>query len=171
MMVEVVDGGGEMKKGCSIQIYSTPPIVFMKILEEMIEESGITRECRFLLTLYLNLEGDDSLADTMDIGNVGECGNHAYALSAQHGLSEFHLVHTIVDHHFKVVDLNGLFPKVREEAERQVSMSDGLSEGAILGTFGINVYPLMVERGISKHVDALLRNFEPIGDSEGFAYV
>ena len=50
-------------------------------------------------------------------------------------------------------------------------MYDGLAEGAFLGTFGVNVNPLVVERGVGKGVDAFLVYLKPVGDAKLLAYV
>ena len=118
----------------------------------MVEEGSHACERRLLLALDFNLEGDDSLADSMDVGNVCQGRNQANALSAEYRLSEFHLVHSVVDHHLQVVHLDGLLPKMGEEAECQVAVGNGLSEGAFLSTFGVHVNPLVVEGGIGEKV-------------------
>ena len=41
-------------------------------------------------------------------------------------------------------------------------MYNSLSKWAVLGLFGVNVYPLVVKCGIGKCVNAVLVNFEPV---------
>ena len=89
-------------------------------------------------------------------GNVCQGGGHANALSAEYGLSEFHFVHSVVDHHLQIVHLDGLLPKMGEKAEGEVAMGNSLAEWSFLGTFGVYVNPLMVEGGISEKIDAFL---------------
>ena len=50
-------------------------------------------------------------------------------------------------------------------------MHDGLAEGAVLGALGVHVYPLVVERGISKSIDAVLVHLQPFGNTEFLANV
>ena len=46
-------------------------------------------------------------------------------------------------------------------------MSDGALVWALhLGTFRIHMYPLMVNGSVSKEIDALLRNFQPLAGSD-----
>ena len=123
----------------------------------MVEEGSHACERRLLLALDFNLEGDDSLADSMDVGNVCQGRNQANALSAEYRLSEFHLVHSVVDHHLQVVHLDGLLPKMGEEAECQVAVGNGLAKGTLgLGLLLIDMYPLVVEGGISEKINTFL---------------
>ena len=128
----------------------------------MVEECSHARERRLLLVLDFDLEGDDSLAYSMNVGNVCQGGGHANALSAEYGLSEFHFVHSVVDHHLQIVHLDGLLPKMGEKAEGEEAMGNSLAEWSFLGTFGVYVNPLMVEGGISEKIDAFLWYFKPV---------
>ena len=59
---------------------------------------------------------------------------------------------------------------MRQEREREVAVGDGLPEGTGGGALLVNMDPLMVERGIGKHIDALLRHFDPFGRADYFAF-
>lgn len=146
-------------------------LLFWSFLIEMIEEGGDACERRFLLVFDLDGKFDFHFADATEVGNGLQRGDEAYALSAQNGLAEFHLVHAVVDHHLQVVDFNNLLPHVGEKGECQVAVNDCLSEGAGFCTLWVNVNPLVVEGGIGKLVDAFLADFEPFGCAENFAHV
>ena len=135
----------------------------------MIQERGHTGEGRLALVFDFDGEFDFGFHRAAKIGNALEDGDEADALTAQHGLAKLHLVHAIVHHHLEVVHRDDLLPKVGQEREREIAVHDGLSEGAFFGSLGVYVYPLVVERGVGKHVDALLRHFEPVGCAEHLA--
>ena len=54
-------------------------------------------------------------------------------------------------------------PHVGQQRQRQVAVGNGRLIGAFLaGTLYVDVYPLMVQRGVGKQVDALLVDLEPL---------
>lgn len=82
------------------------------ILLEEIDECGDAFECCF--SGLLNLDGE-AYAHAYSSAQVGECFHEcgeSYALSGENGLSEFHLVHAVVDESLEVVDLYDLVPEV-----------------------------------------------------------
>ena len=89
-----------------------------------------------------------------------------HALACQYGLPETHLVHPIIHHHFQVVHLDNLLPKIRKERKRQITVHNCRLIGAFrLGPLHVDMYPLVVECSIGKLIDAFLRDFEVIGDA------
>jgi hypothetical protein len=54
------------------------------------------------------------LAYSTKILDVVELGDKTYATACDYGLSEAHLVHTIVYEHLDIVNLNNLVPHIRE---------------------------------------------------------
>ena len=60
-----------------------------------------------------------------------------------------------------VLDRQDLFEHRRHKGERQVAVRDGPAEGAIGSTFGVDMNPLMVIRGVRERVDSLLPDTSP----------
>ena len=50
-----------------------------------------------------------------------EVGNETDALTREDSLTKLHLVHAIVDHHLKVVDLDDLIPHVGEHRDHKTA--------------------------------------------------
>ena len=69
----------------------------------------------------------------------------------------------VVDHHFDVAHLDDLTPKIGQKRESQVAVYDGLTERPFFGFGFVNVDPLVIERGVGKLIDTLLRHFKPFG--------
>ncbi len=95
----------------------------------MIEEGGHTCQRRFALILDVDGELDFYFADAAEVGDAFELCAKTNALTALDGLTESHLVHTIVDQHLDIVHLDNLFPKVRQEGERQITVNDSCTKG------------------------------------------
>src|SRR3954452_3194373 len=57
--------------------------------------------------------------------------------------------------------------EMRQQRQCEKTVSDGRFERRFTaGAVNVHVDPLMVERGVGKLLDALLRDFEPIGNSD-----
>ena len=134
----------------------------MLLLFEIVQECGETFEGLLLLVLDFEFKLDLSLADAADVGDVVKGCCETDTLTGKNRLSELHLIHSVVDEHLDVVHLNNLLPQMREEGKGEIAVSDGGLVGTFhLRTLGVNMYPLVVKRGIGKEVDTLLRDFEP----------
>ena len=60
--------------------------------------------------------------------------------------------------------------EVRQQREREKAVSNGSSKRRFTaGALNVNVDPLMVERGISKLLDAFLRDVEPVSNGNFLA--
>lgn len=143
----------------------------MWALVEVVEEGGHAGEGGLLGAFNLDGKLHLDAADATQVGNALQRGHQTDALAAKDGLAELHLVHAIVDHHLQVVYLDNLLPQVGQERQRQVAVYDGLAEGTLSGTLLVNVYPLVVERGVGKEVDALLRHFKPVGGADNLTHM
>src|SRR6478672_1901468 len=61
--------------------------------------------------------------------------------------------------------------EVRQQRQSKKTVGDGSFEGGFAaGALHVNVDPLVVERGISKLLNALLGHVEPAGDGDFLAY-
>ena len=130
---------------------------------EVVEEGGDALKCGLALTFDFNLEGDAGLADTTQVGYLVQLGHHAQTAAHGHSLTETHLVHAIVDEHLQVVDLDDLVPEVGQQREGKITMHDGALVGALgLGALYVYMYPLVVEGGIGKLIDAVLVDGKPL---------
>ena len=136
-------------------------------LLEIIEEGGDTLQGRFALAFDFNFEGNTGLADAAKVLDALQRGRHADVATRDDGLSEAHFVHAIVDQHLDVVDLDDLVPQVGEQRKREVSVGDSaLVRTLHFGSLRVDVYPLVVEGGVGKEVDALLVYLQPIGNTQ-----
>ena len=141
-------------------------------LFKVVEELGLALQGRLALSLDLDLEVDEGLADAAQVLDAFERGHEANLAARDDGHAEAHLVHAIVDHHLQVVDLDDLIPHVGQEREGKVAVGDGALVGTLLGgARRVYVYPLVVERGIGKAVDAVLVYLQPFGCAELLALV
>lgn len=61
--------------------------------------------------LYLDGKLDLYLGNAAQVLDRVEVGNEAYVLARLYSLAELHLVHTVVDHHLKVLHLDNLIPQ------------------------------------------------------------
>ena len=130
------------------------------VLLEIIKECGNALERLLAALLDFDAELDFGLRHTAEVGNRLQVGDEADAFARLHCLAELHLVHSVVHHHLQVVHLDNLVPQVWQHGEREVAVRDGCLVWAfLLSLLCIDVDPLMVEGGIGKHVDALLRKF------------
>ena len=95
-----------------------------------------------------------------------------YVLARLYSLAELHLVHTVVDHHLKILHLNNLIPQAGQHRECEIAVSDGRLEWAFYcGTLCVNVNPLVVERSVSEQIDALLRELYIVRHAEVLAEI
>lgn len=79
-----------------------------------------------------------------------------HATAGDNRLAEAHVSHAVVDQHLDIVDLNNLIPHVWQQTQRQVTMSNGaLVRTLLFCALYIHMYPLVVECGISKEIDAI----------------
>lgn len=139
-------------------------------LLEVVEECCDAGECFLGRLLYLDGKLDLYLGNAAQVLDRVEVGNEAYVLARLYCLAELHLVHTVVDHHLEVLHLDNLIPQAGQHRECEIAVSDGRLEWAFYcGTLCVNVNPLVVECGIGKHVDALLREFYIVGYSDVLA--
>ncbi len=136
---------------------------------EVIKERGHTRESWLLLVLNLDGEFNFYLANAAQVGNRLELRGEKHTLTAKNGLTELQLVNALLLHHLQIVHLDDLFPHIGQQGEGEIAVNYSLTEGTILCAFFVNVYPLMVERGIGKKVDALLRHLHPVGSANDLA--
>lgn len=133
------------------------------ILLEEIDEGGDTLEGCLAGLLDVDGEADAHADGATQVGEGLHVGAESHALSGEHGLAELHLVHAVVDEALQVVDLYDLIPEVGQERECEVSVDDGLMERALcLAALLIDVYPLVVEGGIGKHINAVLIDLQVV---------
>ena len=137
---------------------------------EVIQERGDALQSGFALALDFHLEVNLGLADAAQVGDIVQLGDEAHAAAGNNRLAKAHLVHTVVDLHLQVVYLNDLVPQVGNQRHGQVTVGDGAVIGAFsLGTLHVHMDPLVVKRGIGKHVDTVLVNGEPLTGTEFLA--
>ena len=100
---------------------------------------------------------DFSLRHTAQVCQRMQRCHQTDTLPGQHSLTELHLVHTIVNHHFQIVHLNNLVPQMRQHGKGEVTMRNGTLKRTFgFGAFCVNVNPLMIQRGIRKEIDTFL---------------
>ena len=135
----------------------------MYTLVEVVYEDGDAFDGFFACLLDVHGELDFCLYSAAEVGDAVEGGGEGEALAAEDGLTEFHLVNAVVDEHLDVLHINDLPPEIREDGEGEVTVCDGGAKLALgLCALCVNVYPLVVERGIGKHVDAFLRELDVV---------
>ena len=142
------------------------------VLLEVVEECGHAVECGLSLSFYLDAKLHTGLADAPQVFDAVERSDQADAAAGLDGLAKPHLVHAVIDEHGDVSHLDDLLPEVRQERECEVAVGDGAPVGTFLGRpLGIDVYPLVVECGVGKEVDALLGDLKPLRLAELLAQV
>ena len=82
-------------------------------LHKIIEEGGNALEGWLALPLNLNGKLDFGLADATQILDVVELSDQSDAATSDDGLSETHVVHTVVHQHLDIVHLDNLIPHIR----------------------------------------------------------
>ena len=143
-----------------------------RALLEVVEEGGNALQGRFALAFNLNLKLHAGLADATQVLDAVERDHEAHATAYLDGLAEAHLVHTIVDEHGDIAHLEHLGPHIGQEREREITVGDGAPIRTLLGrAVGIDVDPLVVERGVGEEVDAVLIDEKPVGLAELLAKV
>ena len=146
--------------------------MFYRLLVKIIEEGGDA--CEGGLACVLDLDGELNLrlCHAAEVLDRMEVGNETDALTREDCLTKLHLVHAIVDHHLKVVDLDDLIPHVGEHRESEVTVGDGRLERTLhSGTLGVDMNPLVVEGGIGKLVNTFLGQLYPLAHAEVLAKI
>ena len=93
------------------------------------------------------------------------------ALSGKYSLTELHLIHSVVNHHLQVIYLNNLIPQMRQHGEGEITVCNGTLKRTFgLGAFCVNVNPLMVQRCVGKEIDAFLRKFHILRNTDLLTY-
>ena len=89
--------------------------------------------------------------------------NQTNLRTSNYGLTEAHIRHTVVHQHLDVVHLDNLIPHIGQQTQRQVAVGNGrLVWTLLLGTSHVDMYPLMVQGCVSKQVDTILVNLQPV---------
>jgi hypothetical protein len=94
-------------------------LLFGEWLLEVVEEGCDARKCWLALTFYLDVKLDAGLANATEIGNLMQGSYEANTGTGDDWLTETHLVHTVVYHHFQVVHFDNLlasFKRIRKGA-------------------------------------------------------
>ena len=81
------------------------------VIEE-IEESGQSLESGLLSVFDFDNKLNLRFAGTSEVDDVVEIGNQSDPAPGDNRLSEFHLVHSVVNHHLEVINLDDLVPHI-----------------------------------------------------------
>ena len=79
---------------------------------------------------------------------------------------EADLVGAVVDAHRDVADVHELREEMGRQRHREVAVGDRRAERSRFGAFGVDVDPLVVERGLGEFVDLVLGDRDPVGHAE-----
>ena len=125
---------------------------------------------RLALSFNFDFNVDFGFCDATQVGDGVEFGHKAHSASCHNSSTKSHFVHAIIHEHVDVVDFDDLVPHVGQQAQGEVAVGDGAFIGTFaLSAFNINVYPLVVECGIGKLIDAFLVDFYPWRGAKLFA--
>ena len=83
-----------------------------------------------------------------------------------HRRREADLVGAVVDAHRDPADVHELGEEVCRKRHREVAVGDRGPERSRFGAFGVDVDPLVVERGLGELVDLVLGDRDPVGRAE-----
>jgi hypothetical protein len=134
---------------------------------EMVQEYQNTGESRFFLVLNFQFDFYFGFDSTTKVCDIFQFGDQPYFTIDSHGLGKSQVFDAVIDHHFEIFHPNDLLPKVRHNAECQITVSNCISKCSFrFCPLRICMNPLMIVSSISEKVDLGLGDSEKFGSAK-----
>lgn len=95
---------------------------------KMVQENEHSSECRFFLVFDFEFDCHFSFDCPSEIGNILEFGYKSYLICDEDRMCKSERFYPVIDHHFKVLDIYDLLPKMRHNTQCEIPMSDRIAK-------------------------------------------